>query len=163
VQSLHYYLIDHPPLWLRFSATACRRHIRVVIEHHACVHHLGRRAEGGGEAAFCPFRRDTPPLHIVSDGVYARFVFMCVGVSGVLFIDRTIDIHFVSTRTRGKKSCLNPAGIALLCNPTCNPLTSCVQNTLARTIALRLGQKKTRGTIRRSLRPTRLSIPNLVT
>ena len=49
------------------------------------MHHRGRRAEGGGEAAFCPFRRDTPPLHIVSDGVYDRFVFMRVGVSGVLF------------------------------------------------------------------------------
>ncbi len=58
----------------------------VVVEHHAWVHHQGSRVEGGGEATFCPFRRDTPPLHIVSDGVYARFVFMRVGVSGVLFI-----------------------------------------------------------------------------
>jgi hypothetical protein len=57
----------------------------VIVKHHACVHHRGRWAEGGGEAAFCPFRRDTPPLHIVSNGVYARFVFMHVGVSGVLF------------------------------------------------------------------------------
>ena len=44
-----------------------------------------------------------------------------------LAIDRTICIHFVST--------------ALLCNPTCNPLTCFVRNTLARTIALTLGQK----------------------
>jgi hypothetical protein len=51
----------------------------VIVKHHACVHHRGRWAEGGGEAAFCPFRGDSLPLHIVSDGVYARFVFYACG------------------------------------------------------------------------------------